>query len=150
MMDVDRGNPFVIGKYLSERYFCDREAETLALRRHIGNGRNVVLISPRRLGKSGLIHHFFAQEDVRREYHVFFVDVYATSSLAEFVYAFGKAVYEELKPAATAWREKFFQVISSLRMGFKLDPLTGQPGISLRLSLSGSITSAVPAVCRRR
>lgn len=126
-------NPFIVGKYLSDKYFCDREAETEMLRRHIENGRNVVLVSPRRLGKSGLIHHFFSQDDIRSRYYVFFVDIYATSSLAEFVYSFGKAVYETLKPQSTVWKEKFFQVVASLRVGFKLDPLTGQPGLDLGL-----------------
>ena len=51
----------------------------------------MALISPRRLGKSGLIQHFFAQEDLKEKYHVFFADIYATTSLAEFVYTLGKA-----------------------------------------------------------
>ena len=48
-------NPFVVGKYLSDKYFCDRENDTEFLRKQIVNGRNVALISPRRIGKSGLI-----------------------------------------------------------------------------------------------
>ena len=35
-------------------YFCDREAETKTLMSHLKNGRNVTLISPRRLGKTSL------------------------------------------------------------------------------------------------
>ena len=54
-------NPFVVGKYLSNRYFCDRIEETEFLRKQIFNGRDVALISPRRIGKSGLIQHFFSQ-----------------------------------------------------------------------------------------
>jgi AAA+ ATPase superfamily predicted ATPase len=79
-------NPFIVGKYLSDKYFCDRSKETEFLRKQIANGRDVVLISPRRLGKSGLIQHFFVQEDIKEKYHVFFIDIYATTSLGEFVY----------------------------------------------------------------
>lgn len=50
-------NPFVVGKYVSPAYFCDREQETATLIKHLTNGRNVALISPRRMGKSGLIEH---------------------------------------------------------------------------------------------
>lgn len=126
-------NPFIVGKYLSDEYFCDRKTETDFLRKQIENGRNVALISPRRIGKSGLIRHFFNQADILEKYHVFFVDIYATNSLAEFVYTFGKEIYEQLKPQSTIWKEKFFQTISSFRMGFKLDPMTGAPGLDLGL-----------------
>ena len=133
MEEIIVANPFVVGKYLSDRYFCDRSEETEFLRKQMNNGRNVALISPRRLGKSGLIHHFFNQPDIKEAYHVFFVDIYATSSLAEFVYVLGKEMYEKLKPTSTVWKEKFFQVIASLRVGFKLDPMTGLPGLDLGL-----------------
>lgn len=126
-------NPFIVGKYLSDEYFCDRKTETDFLRKQIENGRNVALISPRRIGKSGLIRHFFNQADILEKYHVFFVDIYATNSFAEFVYTFGKEIYEQLKPQSTIWKEKFFQTISSFRMGFKLDPMTGAPGLDLGL-----------------
>ena len=82
MAEVIVNNPFVVGKYLSDKYFCDRETETEFLRKQVENGRNVALISPRRLGKSGLIRHLFNQHDIREHYYVFFVDIYATSSLA--------------------------------------------------------------------
>ena len=133
MNEVYVNNPFVVGKYLSDEYFCDRVEETEFLRKQIHNGRNVALISPRRIGKSGLIQHFFCQEDIKENYHVFFVDIYATTSLAELVYTLGKELYEQLKPQPTKWKEKFFQTISSFRMGFKLDPMTGAPSFDLGL-----------------
>ncbi len=46
-------NPFVVGGYISPHYFCDREVETELLIRNITNGRNVALISTRRMGKTG-------------------------------------------------------------------------------------------------
>ena len=133
MIELNVRNPFIVGKYLSDEYFCDREEETAFLRKQIQNGRNVALISPRRIGKSGLIQHFFKQKDIQENYYVFFVDIYATTSLAELAYTLGKEIYEQLKPQSTKWKEKFFQTISSFRMGFKLDPMTGAPGFDLGL-----------------
>lgn len=133
MKELEINNPFVVGKYLSDKYFCDRSEETEFLRKQILNGRDVALISPRRIGKSGLIQHFFNQKDIRENYHVFFVDIYATTSLTEFVYTLGKEIYEQLKPQTTVWREKFFQMISSFRVGFKLDTMTGTPGLDIGL-----------------
>ena len=126
-------NPFVVGKYVSDKYFCDREKETEFLIKQVENGRNVALISPRRMGKTGLVQHCFQQSRLSDSYYTFFVDIYATSSLAEFVYLLGKAIYETLKPKRTAWTEKFFQMIASLRVGFKLAAVTGEPGFDIGL-----------------
>lgn len=126
-------NPFVVGRYVSDKYFCDREKETEFLIKQIENGRNIALISPRRMGKTGLIRHCFHQNCLSDNYYTFFVDIYATSSLAEFVYLLGKTIYEELKPKKTVWAEKFFQIITSLRVGFKMDAITGEPGFDIGL-----------------
>ena len=126
-------NPFVVGRYVSDKYFCDREKETEFLMKQIENGRNVALISPRRMGKTGLVHHCFQQPRLNENYYTFFVDIYATSSLAEFVYLLGKTIYETLKPKRTAWAEKFFQMIASLRVGFKLDAMSGEPVFDIGL-----------------
>ena len=126
-------NPFIVGKYLSDKYFCDRSEETAFLRKQIQNGRDVALISPRRIGKSGLIQHFFNQPDIKEHYYVFFVDIYATTSFAEFVYLLGKEIYEQLKPQSAQWKERFFQIVSSFRVGFKLDSMTGTPSLDLGL-----------------
>ena len=133
MEEIRVNNPFIVGKYLSDKYFCDRSEETEFLRKQILNGRDVALISPRRIGKSGLIQHFFNQPDIVEQYHIFFVDIYATTSLAEFVYTLGKEIYAQLKPQSTLWKEKFFQMITSFRVGFKLDSMTGAPSFDLGL-----------------
>ena len=133
MRELEVLNPFIVGKYVSDKYFCDRSEETAFLRKQIQNGRDVALISPRRIGKSGLIQHFFNQSDIKEQYYVFFIDIYATTSLAEFVYTLGKEIYAQLKPQSTLWKEKFFQIISSFRIGFKLDSMTGEPSFDLGL-----------------
>lgn len=126
-------NPFVVGKYISEAYFCDREEETAFLKKQVDNGRNTAIIAARRLGKSGLIQHFFAQSDIKKRYHVFYIDVYSTNTLSEFVYLLGKAIYKELKPLHSQWGEKFFTAIKSLRPGFKIDTMTGEPVFDIGL-----------------
>ena len=126
-------NPFIVGGYISPHYFCDREKETEQLIRNITNGRNVVIISTRRMGKTGLIRHCFYQNEIKEHYHTFFIDIYATSSLREFVFALGKEIFEKLKPKGMKFIERFFSVISSLRAGFKLDSITGEPTFDIGL-----------------
>lgn len=126
-------NPFVVGKYISDAYFCDREEETAFLRKQVENGRNTAIIAPRRLGKTDLIRHFFAQNDIDEHFHTFFIDIYATSSLSEFVLLLGKNIFETLKPIHIQRKERFFEVIKSLRAGFKLDAVTGEPSFDIEL-----------------
>ena len=52
-------NPFVTNGYAGPAYFCDRVEETRILTELLTNGNNIALISPRRLGKTDLIHHCF-------------------------------------------------------------------------------------------
>lgn len=126
-------NPFIVGRYVSDKYFCDRQQETAFMQKQIENGRHVALISPRRIGKSGLIRHFFHQPQITEHYYVFFIDIYATTSLSEFVYMMGKEIYEQLKPQTTVWKEKFFQTIASFRIGAKIDAMSGAPSFDLGL-----------------
>ena len=48
-------NPFLISGYYSPEYFCNRERETQTITDALYNGRNLTLIAPRRMGKTGLI-----------------------------------------------------------------------------------------------
>ena len=52
-------NPFLVAGYHSPDYFCDRERETSDLIAAVNNDRNVTLVAPRRMGKSGLIKNAF-------------------------------------------------------------------------------------------
>ncbi len=74
-------NPFILTGYLSPEYFCDRNAETAKLTSALSNGRNVTLTSPRRMGKTGLIHHVFQQLRTENGIRCFYVDLYQTDSL---------------------------------------------------------------------
>ena len=59
-------NPFPV--QYDPDYFCDRENELTGLRENLINGLNTLVHSPRRLGKSALIRHFFHQLDGEKEY----------------------------------------------------------------------------------
>lgn len=124
-------NPFVVVKNIPEALFCDRNAETDFLIKQIENGRNTVMVSPRRMGKTGLIQHLFRQQKLVDNYESFFIDLYAVTSLQEMSYLLGKTVFERLKSQKEKRLDSFFQIIKSLRAGFKIDSLTGEPKFEL-------------------
>lgn len=117
-------NPFFIGRYVGAQYFCDREKDTETLIKHIVNGRNVALISPRRLGKSGLIHHTFAQKSIQENYVTIYVDIYSTSNLCEMAKALSESIVKAIR-SQQKWHDRLFDFIKSLRVGFKTDAVSG-------------------------
>ena len=119
-------NPFITNGYVSPQYFCDRVEETKLLTRQVTNGNNVALVSPRRLGKTGLIYHSFGQEAIKDNYYTFIVDIYATKNLQEFVYELGKAVLGVLKSRGRKAWEKFLSTLGSLRSNISFD-INGNP-----------------------
>ncbi|MDP2889284.1 MAG: ATP-binding protein [Bacteroidota bacterium] len=120
-------NPFITGGYVPEEYFCDRVQESKEVIRTLSNGNNLAIISPRRMGKTGLIEHCFHQPEIRDHNYTFFIDIYATDTLKEFVYKLGKEIFDTLKPKGKQFLDGFFSMISSLRPAFKLDSATGSP-----------------------
>lgn len=119
-------NPFVTSGYLSPHYFCDRVEETNVLTTALTNGNHVALISPRRLGKTGLIYHCFDQDIIKDRYYTFVVDIYATKNLQELVYELGKTVLGTLKSKGRKAWELFLNTLSSLRGSISFD-INGNP-----------------------
>ena len=123
-------NPFFIGRYAGAKYFCDRVKDTETLVKHIVNGRNVALISPRRLGKSGLIHHTFSQKVIEDNYITIYVDIYSTGNLCEFAKTLSESIIKVIR-SQQKWHEKFFEFLTSLRVGFRMDALSGDPSFDI-------------------
>lgn len=125
-------NPFVTKGYAGPEYFCDREKETQDIVRLLMNENNMALISPRRLGKTDLIHHCFARTEIKERYYTFIIDIYATNSLADFVDVLGQAILDELNPLGRKVWEKFYNSLHSLQQQITFD-INGNPvwGIGL-------------------
>ena len=114
-------NPFITNGYSAPEYFCDRQRETEMLTRLLTNENNVALISPRRLGKTDLLHHCFTQPEIQESYYTFIIDIYATTSMRDFINVFGKSVLDELKSKGKRAWELFLQTLGSLRSEITYD-----------------------------
>lgn len=114
-------NPFVTKGYAGAAYFCDRVQETAQLVELTINGNNIALISPRRVGKTDLIRHYLSQPQIKDKYYTFYIDIYATTSIRDFVNAFGRAILEDLKPKGKVVWEGFLNILRSLRSEITYD-----------------------------
>lgn len=119
-------NPFVTNGYAGGAYFCDRVEETRQLTNLLTNGNNVALMSARRIGKTDLIHHCFAQPHISQAYYTFIIDIYSTHSVRDMVNRFGRSIIDTLRPRGKAIWEQFLQVASSIRSEISFD-INGQP-----------------------
>lgn len=90
-------NPFLISGYHSPEFFCDRKNETKTIISALHNGRNVTLIAPRRMGKTGLIHHsFYNIKEENAEIITLYMDILSTQNLGDFVKLFAETVLGKL------------------------------------------------------
>ena len=123
-------NPFLITGYYSPDYFCDRENELNLLKKNIGGKNNTTLISPRRLGKSGLILRLF--DDLKKEgnYSTLYVDIFATRNIEEFIKAISDSILKEF-PEHTSVGRKFWNFIKGIRPIIRFDQISGLPQVEI-------------------
>ena len=125
-------NPFVITGYEGAHYFCDRVSELQMLQREVANGCNVALVATRRMGKSGLIHHYFSQPSIQEQYYTFFIDIYDTQSLREFVQKLSREILMRLKPYGARALQRFWDTMRSLQPGISFSPM-GEPSFNVQI-----------------
>lgn len=126
-------NPFIVTGKIEPEYFCDRVNESNRLIKSVSNGNNLVVISPRRMGKTGLIQFCYDKPEIANEYYTFFIDILHTSSLREFTYLLGRTIYDELLPRSQKMVSLFIQTIKSISGKFGFDPVTNLPTFNLEL-----------------
>ena len=126
-------NPFLITGYHSPYYFCDREYETTNLIDALNNGRNVTLIAPRRIGKTGLIQHVFHKQQATDIVTVY-MDIFSTQNLNDFVRLFASAILGKLDSISTRTFERIGKFVKSCRPTLTFDELTGTPKISVEIA----------------
>ena len=125
-------NPFVVYGYKGPEYFCDRVAESNKICSALRNERNVTLVSPRRMGKTGLIHHVFNKMETEdKECKCFYIDIFATKNIEQFVQTLGSAVIGKLDSFSQSALRKIQEFFSAWRPAVTFDQLTGLPTVTL-------------------
>ena len=135
-------NPFICQGYSGPDYFCDREDETKNLISSLENGRNITLISPRRLGKTGLIRNAFYQiQSEKKDAVCIYLDVFPTKNQREMVNMLASAVFTTALSKGKALGKKIMEFLGALRPVVGIDNMTGMPNVTVNVDPSQAESS---------
>jgi uncharacterized protein len=115
-------NPFKFGSVVDGSFFTDREEELEKIKSYIKGENHLILISPRRFGKTSLIRKVVNESD--RKY--LFLDVQIVLSVEDFASQLLKRVYRIYPVEKLKSFIKSFRIIPSVN----INPVTGEPEIS--------------------
>ncbi len=132
-------NPFILIGNIPDKYFCDREQESLRLKNEIkGGSADILLMSERRIGKTSLITHCFEDKKIKDTFYTFYFDILHTSSFQEFIYELNKEVFDRLATKGEKMLQALLQSVKSINPKFSIDTMTSMPTLALEI---GNITS---------
>lgn len=134
-------NPFWLGTQIPDEYFCDRGQETEDMIRLLLNRNNVVLKAERRIGKTSLLNHISSQPVIRDSFNTYYVDIYATKSLSEFVKTFADALGAKALNDLT--RTSLINALKSLQFTLGSNVFTGKPELAVGMNPAAIIRPEV-------
>jgi hypothetical protein len=123
-------NPFKYGQVVRAGDFCPRPRLLKDLQGFIKSGQNILIQGERRTGKTSLI--FEALRRLRKR-NIVYSDLLEVKSSDDLCKRIIKAVISMEQQSGVA--EKLFKSLSRLKPTLTIDPLTGQPSISLDASV---------------
>lgn len=127
-------NPFVVSGFISKKYFCDRDRELGQLWDNVSNGRNVVLYSWRRMGKTSLIRCFFSQLESKNKAETLYIDLMHTRTMEDAIQAITGAIHDKYKRTTRGISENLVRMLAQLGFTISFDPMSGYPKIEVGLN----------------
>jgi hypothetical protein len=123
-------NPFRFGALALDDAFTDRRAELAELKADVRNGQDVVVLAPRRFGKTSLVWRA-AHELVREKVLVAQVDLMTTPTRAALAAKLAKTIHDDLATPLFRARERL-RVFAGLRVAptVTVDPEDGSLSFS--------------------
>lgn len=125
-------NPFKYGQVVSEEDFCPRPDYIRQIKGFMESGQNVVLTGERRIGKTSLICEAIQKTKNRKMIYIDLLEVKTSDDLCRRMI---KALLSAERQSSILTR--IMKGLAGLRPSLSIDPISGQPSISLdsRVSL---------------
>lgn len=138
-------NPFPIYGYFGPDYFCNRDREKDAIISALRNGRNITLYAPRRIGKTGLIHHVF--HHVGKKWNCVYLDVQEAFTFKDFTNSLLAAVLNSVS-ANNSLLKKFQEWLLTLRPVMSANPHSGSLQLEVDFSSDAQQRTTVKEALR--
>ncbi len=124
-------NPFKYGQVVSAADFCPRPMIMKQVIGSIKGGQNIVLQGERRTGKTSLVHEAIRQMKNRS---ILYIDLLEIKDADDLCKRMVKAVIS--LEQHTGFLDKILRSLTHLRPTVSVDPVTGEPSITLDASVS--------------
>jgi hypothetical protein len=132
-------NPFTFGNLALDDAFIDREDELKELLNDLRSGQDVLLVAPRRYGKSSLALRA-VQSAIEEDILVASCDLMRTPTKERFAAALAKTIHDDLTSSVDQARDRAGGLFRGLRIRptIELDPDDGDLSFSFRASRVGA------------
>lgn len=143
-------NPFRYGDIVEGDYFTNRSTELNDLKSELESGQNVILISPRRFGKSSLVKR--ALSDLRSRVLSTYVDLGEISTKRRLVEVLAQRMHEDLESRSAAAKRRLGEAIRNLHpnLRYSVDQAGGHWSLHPTVGASGEkdVDDALAALLR--
>ena len=130
-MKKEAKQSFLYGVSVGGDNFTDRVKETRRLKMNFENGLNVILISPRRMGKTSLVKHVAQQVD-KDIVQMVYIDIYDCRSEYDFYNKFAEAMMTQTASKIEAALDNVRQFLARLTPKVSVNP---DPSLEYSFSL---------------
>lgn len=133
-MNMDKKRSFVFGVPVTDYNYIGREEEALRLKADFTHGINVILMSPRRIGKTSLVKHVL--EEINKEnILIVYMDIFGCKTDYEVYNKFAAAVLSQTSNNRKLWLDEAKDFI------YRLTPkISVNPGLAMEFNVSLGIT----------
>lgn len=123
-------NPFRYGKVVTTPYFTGREKEIKEISETLKSGNNVLLLGPRRYGKTSLVREIFKKINSKNS---IFLDFYSITSQKDFINRYAESVFKTQKIPIKKLLNKISGLMKNITPTLSFDS-SGNPTWSLNYS----------------
>ena len=127
--------PFVFGKAVSDSNFIGREEESERLRQNFSYGVNTVLMSPRRWGKTSIVHRV-GDEVKTDKLLVVYIDIFSCRDEYDFYNKFAEQILTQTENRFEKWKDLAFDFIARLspKINYSVDGGFNEYSVSLGIT----------------
>lgn len=127
--------PFVFGKQISNDNFIGRERESERLKKNFQNGVNTILMSPRRWGKTSIVHRV-GDEVKSDKLMVVYMDIFSCRSEYDFYNTFAEQILVQTGNRFEEWKNIAFDFLARLspKLNYSIDGGINEYSVSLGIT----------------